>query len=313
MAGVEQHFIRTAADFGRLIALTVTTESRRLDFKASPDGWPVGKGTPEVQRKKCQREVCRDIAQFANADGGCLLFGVGEVLNATGIKVADRVVSIAESDKLREWIEQAVANYCVPRTFAYEVSIVVLGADVVVAVNVPPSEHTVYVWDKEAGSIQVFDRTSHGKRALNPDELERHIMNASRATRLAVEALAQPNQKVILASPVYRLRRETDPEYFSRLKRNLGITSGFRNGEDNPNAPRELIEFLDHDVACYVHAVDERQLTVVVYSRQVLTIPYGVIRDVWEFLPGTPCTLGLLLDCAVVASPETTVLRRGGW
>lgn len=311
MVRAEQHFIRSAADFGRLITLQVTTESRHLDFKTAPDGWPTGKGTPEPQKKKSQREACRDIAQFANGDGGCLLFGVSETLNASGMKIAERLASISDSDKLREWIEQAVANYCVPRTFGFEVSIVQLGADVVVAVNVPPSQHTVYVWDKEAGTMQVFDRTNHGKRALNPDELERHIMNASRAARLAVESLAQANQRVVLASPVYRVRPETDPEYFTRLKKDQGITSGFAAGKDHPKAPRLLVEFLDHDVACFVQSVDERQLTVALYGRQLLSIPYGVIREVWEYSPGVPATLALLLDCSVVASPSAVVLRRG--
>jgi len=136
-------------------------------------------------------------------------------------------------------------------------------------------------------------------------------MNASRATRLAVESLAVPNQKVMLASPVYQQRPETDPEYHARMRNQFNTNSwSGGDGKDNPNIPREFIERLDHKVACHVRSVDERHLTVALYGQSLLAIPYGIIREVWEYSPGSPATLGLLLDCEIVASPEDIVLRR---
>lgn len=95
MANAEQHFIRSVADFGRLVAPN-SPETRFLEFKEKPlGGWPLQAGAPDV-KKKAQRELCRDVSQFANSAGGCLLFGVKEVVNAAKVKVAGPVTSIAE-------------------------------------------------------------------------------------------------------------------------------------------------------------------------------------------------------------------------
>src|SRR5437762_2632401 len=64
----------------------------------------------------------------------------------------------------------------------------------VVAVNVPPSLHLVALWHserrsqfEEKNSIEYLYRDSHGKKWMNPDEVERHIMNGSRAAKLAFD------------------------------------------------------------------------------------------------------------------------------
>jgi hypothetical protein len=176
--------IRDAADFDHWIRLGETTESLALDFKEKIDG----RSAPDdAARKRAQQEVCRDIAQFANTHGGVLLVGVAERQDPkTGLKVADRITPVTDPDALREWIEQAVLNYLVPSTLTHEVAMVRSSGGVVVAVNVDASRRLVSVWDSASGTIECVRRTSHGKARMNPDEVERHMMNGSRAAQLAL-------------------------------------------------------------------------------------------------------------------------------
>jgi len=139
------YFIRSATDFGRLITMNVTSEGRYLEFKREVHGWPVPATMPEPERRKAQKELCRDVSQFANTDGGCLLVGVDEITNSMGLHVASRIESVVQPDGLKAWIEQAITNYCVPWAFDRHLEAIPIGGDIVVAVNVEPSFHTVYI------------------------------------------------------------------------------------------------------------------------------------------------------------------------
>jgi hypothetical protein len=68
-------FIRSSLEFRSVVQLGSTPESLVLEFKANINAWnaPAGK-----VRTKAQKETCRDVAQFANTVGGCLLVGVNE-------------------------------------------------------------------------------------------------------------------------------------------------------------------------------------------------------------------------------------------
>lgn len=165
-------YIHDVAEFERVIKLNTTTEGMFLDFKSTIDKWKLPKGAPDTVKQEARKELCRDIAQFANTNGGCLLIGVSERKNADGIKVADHVTRVDEPDEMRAWIEQVIKNYCVPSTFSKEISIIQVANGPVVAVNVHPSLHTVYIFDGSNGTIEIVARTNHGKKHLNPDELE---------------------------------------------------------------------------------------------------------------------------------------------
>jgi len=57
-----------------------------LEFKADfPDGWTAPKS--DVKRQ-AQKELCRDIAQFANTFGGCIIYGRSDAtLNRGGVRM----------------------------------------------------------------------------------------------------------------------------------------------------------------------------------------------------------------------------------
>ena len=155
-------FIYTPSDFAAVVQLGTTTESLFLDFKK----------TINAKAPDAQQETCRDIAQFANTEGGCLVIGVNERQDPiTGIKVADSISGLPDPDQIQQWIEQAIRNYLVPATFSHDVSIIQEPRGTVIAVNIPPSRHLVALWDNRGKrpTIEYVRRTSHGKDWMNPD------------------------------------------------------------------------------------------------------------------------------------------------
>jgi hypothetical protein len=192
-------YIRSPADFAQAVTIGATTESLVLEFKAEIN-------TRNPQKDVVQREFGCDVAQFANSDGGCLLIGVEEQLDpATNLKRAIGIKTVAKPDDLTKWLEQAIVKYLVPSTFSHEILPIQLAGGMVLAVNIFPSQHAVYLWDRDEHTIEVLRRTNHGKEWMNPDELERHIMDGSRAARIRIAEVvaASTNRLVELVGGVF--------------------------------------------------------------------------------------------------------------
>jgi hypothetical protein len=84
---------------------------------------------------------------------------------------------------LRQWIEDSIVNFLVPSTFEHDVTPITLrDGETLLAIKVPASIHLVSLWDRESHTVEYVCRTSHGKRWMNPDEAERHIMDGSRVS-----------------------------------------------------------------------------------------------------------------------------------
>lgn len=243
--------ITTAADFAREIRLGSTRESICLEFKTSV----------ERQKPKAALELARDVAQFANTLGGCLVFGVSETTDADGRRVAQRVTPLASAETDREFITNAVANYLVPNTIAYTaIPIDLPNGEVVLVVNVAPSAKVVTVFDRQNSTIQFVRRNSHGKTYHNPDELEGALMDGSRAKYLSVLAAvgAEPHPVVVLASAVHQkytrsrwMRASTDCRITVCDEGFFGLSVGVLHPRPLPN-PIEV------------------------------RIPYGLVREVWR-------------------------------
>src|SRR5262245_27779705 len=106
-------FIRSAEEFQAAVELGNTPETLVLEFKAMID----------LSGEKNQQEICRDIAQFANTRGGCLLVGVSERLDPKrGLKVADGIKPVVNIDAFRQGIERAITNYLVPATLTHDLT-----------------------------------------------------------------------------------------------------------------------------------------------------------------------------------------------
>lgn len=170
-------FIRSADEFHATVQLGSTSESLVLDFKAMID-----------RTQSTPQEICRDIAQFTNTWGGCLLVGVSERIDRTRrLKVADGIKPVVDLDGLRQWIEQAITNYLVPATLRHDLTPIALQQGNILAVNVPASRHLVALWDHQKHS-RVSAANEPGKEWMNPNEAERHLMDGSRAAKLAIHA-----------------------------------------------------------------------------------------------------------------------------
>jgi hypothetical protein len=192
-------YIRSSADFDQVVKIGTSTETLVLEFKSEVN-------TKSPLKAETQQESCRDIAQLANTGGGCLLVGVEEQLDpVTNLKRAIGIKPVAKPDDLIQWLEQAIGNWLVPSTFSKEIVQVSLPGGVVLAVNVFPSPHTVYLWDRQRHTIEVLRRTNYGKDWMNPDEVERHIMDGSRAAKIRIEEVvaASPNGLVELVGGMF--------------------------------------------------------------------------------------------------------------
>jgi hypothetical protein len=178
--------IRSVVDFHAAVQLGSTPESLVIEFKSKINGWNAPNKEP---KEKAQKETCRDIAQFANTLGGCLVIGVASRVDpARKVNVAEAIIPVNDVEKLWAWIEQAIVNYLVPATFTHDVVAITLPEGNILAVNVPASRHLVSLWDRERHTIECVRRTSYGKEWMNPDEMERHLMDGSRAAKLALIA-----------------------------------------------------------------------------------------------------------------------------
>lgn len=262
-------YIQTVEELYALVKLGETNEDLFLDFKGTIDKWDLPKGTPEYEKvkAKAQQETCRDLAQFANTNGGCLLIGVEERLDATGVKVAIAIKNVCEPDRMRDWIEQAIVNYLVPATFAHSVEILRDSRGTVVAVNVPPSLNLVALWHsdrksqfKEKHSIEYLYRDSHGKKWMNPDDVEKHIMNGSRATKLAFDhALVKAPTREVRVAGGYSQR--------------VGIPPTTRLQPWYPDLPVKVGEVGEQWFVL--------ELGMIAGSNRFLVLPFGVIEEAW--------------------------------
>lgn len=271
-------FFHNTADLQVHLRLGETTEGLYLEFKETIDGFGA-KGDPV---KSGQMEVCRDITQFANHLGGCLLIGVRESSSPAGTKVASSLRSVERPDELQQWIEQAISNYCVPHTFTKYIDIIAHGSNTVVAINVPPSRTPIILWDRDKKTMECWRRTSHGKSALNPAELERLRMDTPRAAKIAFHEATQgaPQGNAVMVPDLYRL-----------------------NGQQwEPTLSTVPVHFTSVTEASF-------QLQLTVGSQHpVIVIPYGLIRECWRDIHGRLALL-LHLDLGILGNTPMFIRR----
>jgi hypothetical protein len=279
-----------------LTAVLKTPESLVLEFKTTIDKWNTPKTAKEWEKRRAegQQETCRDIAQFANTNGGCLLIGVQERNDpVTQLKVADGVCGVSDPEGMKDWIEKAISNYLVPSTFSHEIKEIHDPKGIVLAVNIPPSLHLVALWHserksqfEEKHSIEYLYRDSHGKKWMNPDEVERHLMNGSRAARLRFnDAFAEaPQGQVHIAGGCWQRSENRSTGAQDQAWRSAWVTVGLMTDRWFE------LKF----------TVGENTLS--------LNLPYGVIKEAWV---GADECLNLLLSIRVVYWKNQLLIEPG--
>jgi hypothetical protein len=187
-------YINSVQDFSHVVPLGTARESKVLEFKKDLHGFAA---EAMEARRKGQLEFCRDVSAMANTIGGCIIVGVSEGGSGGSNTSVARAIHALENVPARvQWMNEAIANYLVPHTFARTMVPLSIDGAAIVVVNVPPSLHLVSIWQEDSGVVQCYRRTDHGKVAMNPDDIERHLMDGSRAARLEfarVQPLAKGN------------------------------------------------------------------------------------------------------------------------
>ncbi|MEZ4225965.1 MAG: ATP-binding protein [Polyangiaceae bacterium] len=258
--------IHNAKDFERRIVIGEAAESKYLEFKAEY-AWH------RDDRREQGVECARDVAQFANTEGGTILVGIDEGVGASGLKVASAVRGVDDPSGLIGWIEQKIRTSLVPATVSRHCVNFEVNGKALVAINVPPSVHLVAVWDTERKrGVEYLYRTDHGKEWMNPDEVERHLMNGSRAAKLAVMAIweklddAARGRPIVLVPPIAVQQEHFDPLWPTMLRRWIEHEP---EGESRPN--------LKH--------LGDNELEILMYGERSLghlvRVPYAYVQAVW--------------------------------
>lgn len=260
-------FINSADAFSRTVKLAVTPEDGVLEFKKDLEAFAA---TDQDARKKGQLEFCRDISAFANTHGGCIVLGVAESAE-NGRAVASSLHNLGSASERIEWMNQAIGNHLVPKTFPREMVPIVVDGNQLIAVNVPASIHLLSLWTEHASTIQCFRRTEHGKVAMNPDDVERHLGDRTRAARLEFAR--------VLGEVTKQGDVDLAPGTYEYGDRNTGL---------RPTGERTTLGQCDEH---------QFQLMFPDAGNIGVAIPYAVLRASWVTFDGR---LGLLLAVKLV-------------
>jgi len=144
--------ITSGADFNSIVRLGQTSESKHLEFVNSYDWRGTHNDDPAI-------DLCADVAQFANAQGGVLLIGVTQVPRT---RVAGIINAIDDVDEFRNWVERAIRSHLVPSNFAHEIVVLLTGVGPILAINIDASPSLIAVWCRETGTEYPY-RAERGK------------------------------------------------------------------------------------------------------------------------------------------------------
>lgn len=164
-------------------------ENHTLDLKLRPDQekcWLPN----NLKTSPCKHDLCRelrnaelasDFSQFANADGGFLLFGINE--SATG----NHVVGIKDTVAIRRHIENVVKTVCTPiplfesLEFEYENKSLLL-------FWIFPSIRPIWTLCPRE-TVKIVRRIDETKLTLGPSQIEEFINDMSRANQIRIKNL----------------------------------------------------------------------------------------------------------------------------
>ncbi|MCY1012400.1 ATP-binding protein [Nannocystis pusilla] len=284
-------FITDLASLEATVQMGVTLEDEYLEFKQKV---AIGSNLPEKTKIENRIELCRDVSQFANTDGGCLLIGVSETRSRSGIAVAQEVVGVQDAENLRQQIEDTLNAFLVPSTFRRTVVPVdVPKRGVVLAVNVPASDRPVIVWNHRDGSMACYRRSSRGKVAQNPSELEGLLMDKARAVRLRLQRLVTDSSTSVTI--------------------HSGVWAEEQGLPSMAPMPEQVSVTLLRDYRASISVIGESEFTITLClsngTTLAINIPYGFVEEVWLGESGA-ATLSLTRKLGINSEPRLYLERR---
>jgi hypothetical protein len=273
-------FVRTREEFNRAVQLGSTAESEVLEFKAD-----IGPRGDPKQKAKSQLEVARDIAQFANGVGGCLIYGIEEERLDSGQIVGTRIREFVGIEEKSQWIGQAITKHLVPSTLAVEFHPLTTASGTVLALNIPGHSESVLVWNAPNSIECVIRRGSH-KIFLNPSEMILHMTNKGRAVKITLCRLSADfearklHKEVILASGIW-----------SRS----AVTAGVR--------AERLVR---SDERITLRRLSEYELELGCNGGDCVSVPYGLVLEAWIT---ADARIGLMLGAKIVREDRLLFLE----
>lgn len=174
--------IRTPDDLAARLQPSVTREDHWLDFKglSATTGRPYAKGGDG-------KDECRlDVAQFANASGGSIVYGAVEANH-----LFSKYATVPNPQEFARWLDDVVKVFLEPVP-ALEVHVIrtATGEDVVVA-NVPPLVRLVGLRRRGRDAYEFPIRTVDSRRFLTLTEIEARMQDRDRAHRLQLNQIKQ--------------------------------------------------------------------------------------------------------------------------
>ncbi len=253
--------IRSWDDIQKYIKLGETHESIVLEFK---------KEIPLKNPDRAAKETARDIAQFANTWGGCLLVGVEETLSQEGYKTASKFCGVKDSELLKAFLHTKVVNYLYPSTVSFkDVIITDKTFPPLFAINVDPIENgLVAVWKGgDSNAIEYLYRKEYCKYYLKPPEVEEKLMDRMRPIILRINRLFEH----------YRASGSTHPLV-------------------HLSSPLKCVSQSDYGEVVELREIHQSEI-ILAYKDSPFSVPFGLIRDVWETIDNK---IGLVINATIV-------------
>lgn len=270
--------------------LTRIRETHTLDLKLEPDQkkcWLPRK----FKEPNCSHDICRelrnselasDFSQFANADGGFLIFGIRE--SPDGIQIA----GLNDLENIRRHIENVVKATCEPmplfesHEFQYQ-------NKTLLVFWIPPSIEPV--WTKcPRKTVKIVRRLDETKLTLGPSQIVEFISDMSRANQIRIKTLF--NQQSDNFSTEIELTNGIIERYDDLVARG----GDYGGGGVTPRFFRVEVDRVTL-IACNTYDFEIHFEGKTSGLDNCIKIPYSAIKHVWRTSKGQ---IGLVLDLQIV-------------
>lgn len=246
--------IKTSEDLSKLIISNKTVETIYIELKAVLNS----------QKKDWYIETACDLCQFANSWGGYLLFGISERRNPiNGLVTAGDIVGVDNAEDIRKKINTTVRDWIYPSNIDFETFFIEYQNKIVVAVIVQPNFMGLsFVKNSKDNGFIVPYRTEYGKKYMTPEMITERL-SLNRSVQIKLNRYFPQRNELSVITPVYKER--FDPELCH---------------SDNPFKVCEVHPII-HGSSIKLCEVNFDSI-LISYKNCKLTIPFSLIKDVWE-------------------------------
>lgn len=276
-------------DFGAKFDPSTLRESRSVEMKLLVDkescSLPGSDRTPGCSHDVCRHlrnaELGADFSQFANADGGVIVFGV----RVTG--GVPRIEGIADVDGTRLHVENVIKAVCSPVPL-FESAQLAHDGKALLAFYIAPS--TLPVWVKgPRDSLKLVRRLDATKMALDGQQATEFVNDMSRSAQIRINRIFADTQgsgppAVELAGGIVQFMDDV-----------IGNGGGWGGGGEPPSYLR--IEFTNVQLTrCEAEEFHLQFWEVDGGGSPALHLPYSSIKHVWRT---ADARVGLVLNVAL--------------